>query len=79
MSGWLAMKRDETETPRPAAVPAEASEASFLFEGRKCEFCDKTATQYLFAAFICGSDDCIGRAQELRGGPGGHRIKSISF
>ncbi len=43
-----------------------------IFKGQKCEFCGKQAENFLFAAFVCSSDDCIDKAREVRGGPGGH-------
>lgn len=38
----------------------------------KCEFCGKTATNVLFAAFVCDDPKCIEEARIARGGPGGH-------
>ncbi len=46
-----------------------------FFKSEKCEFCGNQAENFLFAAFLCGSDDCIEKARKMRGGPGGHRIK----
>jgi hypothetical protein len=40
-----------------------------------CQFCGKKAKQYCFAAFVCDSEDCIDKAREERGGPGGHMKK----
>jgi hypothetical protein len=39
----------------------------------KCEICGKPATHFLFAAFVCDSEECIQKAREQRGGPGGHQ------
>ena len=39
-----------------------------------CEFCGKKATNYLFASFVCESNDCIQKAMDRRGGPGGHKL-----
>jgi len=39
----------------------------------KCEICGKPATRFLFAAFVCDSEECIQKARERRGGPGGHK------
>jgi hypothetical protein len=39
----------------------------------KCEICGKAATHFLFATFVCDCDECIQKAREQRGGPGGHR------
>ena len=41
-------------------------------EDYQCQFCGKTATNFVFAAFVCGSDECIEKARIERGGPGGH-------
>jgi hypothetical protein len=40
-----------------------------------CQFCGKTATNFVFAAFVCDSADCIENARKERGGPGGHMKK----
>ena len=42
-----------------------------------CEFCGKDSERYMFAAFICGSDECLEKAMEKRGGPGGHMALKI--
>ncbi|MCL1984427.1 MAG: hypothetical protein FWG58_03385 [Methanomassiliicoccaceae archaeon] len=41
-------------------------------EDYECQFCGKTATNFIFAAFVCDSEECIEKAREERGGPGGH-------
>jgi hypothetical protein len=41
-------------------------------ESEKCQFCGKPAKQYAFAAFVCENDECVDKAREERGGPGGH-------
>ena len=41
-------------------------------EDHKCQFCGRTASNFVFAAFVCDSDDCIEKARIERGGPGGH-------
>lgn len=41
-------------------------------ESEKCQFCGRQAKQYAFAAFVCESEECVDRAREERGGPGGH-------
>ena len=41
-------------------------------EDYDCQFCGKTATNFVFAAFVCDSDKCIEKARKERGGPGGH-------
>jgi hypothetical protein len=46
-----------------------------IFKGEKCVICGKPAENFLFAAFVCGSDECIEEARKLRGGPGGHKFK----
>ena len=42
---------------------------SDVFEGQKCEHCGKPAKRYMFAAFVCESEDCIEKAREARGCP----------
>lgn len=42
-------------------------------ERPKCQFCDKPSTNFLFAAFVCDSEDCINKAMDARGGPAGHK------
>jgi len=44
-------------------------------EEYKCQFCGKAAENFAFAAFVCGSGECVERAREERGGPGGHMKK----
>jgi hypothetical protein len=41
-------------------------------ESEKCQFCGKQAKQFAFAAFLCDSEECVDKAREERGGPGGH-------
>ncbi len=43
----------------------------------KCEICGKPATHFLFATFVCDCEECIQRAREQRGGPGGHRKQEM--
>ena len=38
-----------------------------------CRYCGKPSTNFLFAAFVCDSEDCINKAMDDRGGPGGHK------
>jgi hypothetical protein len=44
---------------------------------KRCEFCGKDSTQYIFATFICNSGECIEKAMKRRGGPGGHLAEKI--
>jgi len=44
-------------------------------EKEKCEICGKPAKHFLFASFICDYEECIQKARERRGGPGGHQAK----
>jgi hypothetical protein len=37
-----------------------------------CQFCGGTAQNFVFAAFVCDSSECIDKARAERGGPGGH-------
>lgn len=48
-----------------------------IFKGEKCEFCGKQAENFLFAAFVCGSDGCVENARKVRGGPGGHKLQKF--
>jgi len=41
-------------------------------EDYDCQICGKQATQFVFAAFCCDDRECVNRAMEERGGPGGH-------
>ena len=41
-------------------------------EDYECQFCGKPATQFVFAAFCCQNDECVDKARNERGGPGGH-------
>ncbi|MDH7508459.1 MAG: hypothetical protein QHH00_03565 [Methanomassiliicoccales archaeon] len=41
-------------------------------EKERCQFCGRQAKHFLFAAFVCDSEDCIEKARIERGGPGGH-------
>jgi len=41
-------------------------------EQEECQFCGKQAKQFVFAAFVCESEECVDKARENRGGPGGH-------
>ena len=41
-------------------------------KSEKCQFCGKHAKQFAFAAFLCDSEECVDKAREERGGPGGH-------
>jgi len=47
------------------------------FEKHQCQFCGRPAKQYVFAAFCCESEDCVDKAREERGGPGGHMKAKI--
>jgi hypothetical protein len=44
---------------------------------KRCEFCGRDSEQYLFAAHVCNSEDCIEKAMERRGGPGGHIAEKL--
>jgi hypothetical protein len=41
-------------------------------EKEKCQVCGRPAKQFVFAAYLCGSEDCVEKARSERGGPGGH-------
>ena len=38
---------------------------------QRCKYCGEQATQFVFAQFVCDKDECIDRARDERGGPGG--------
>lgn len=42
------------------------------FNDYKCQFCGKPAKGFAFAAFVCEEEECLNKAFEERGGPGGH-------
>ncbi|MCQ2070168.1 MAG: hypothetical protein MJZ68_03465 [archaeon] len=48
------------------------------FSDYNCEFCGKPATNVLFAAFVCGDKECIDKARDVRGGPGGHMARKAA-
>ncbi len=48
-----------------------------MFKNERCEICGKPATHYLFAQFVCDSEDCTQKARVRRGGPGGHQKKKL--
>jgi hypothetical protein len=50
-----------------------------IFKGEKCEFCGEQADNFLFASFLCDSDDCIEKARGARGGPGGHKLEKCKI
>jgi len=41
----------------------------------KCKYCGEDASQFLFAQFVCEKDECIDKARDERGGPGGHILE----
>jgi hypothetical protein len=43
----------------------------------RCQICGKPATHFLFATFVCDSEQCIQKAREQRGGPGGHKKQKL--
>lgn len=48
---------------------------SVRIEDNVCQFCSRPAKQYCFAAFVCDGPECMDKAREERGGPGGHMKK----
>jgi len=42
------------------------------FNDYKCQFCGRTSTNFVYAAFVCDDIECIEKAREERGGPAGH-------
>jgi hypothetical protein len=47
-------------------------------KGEKCQICGRPATRFLFAAFLCDSEECVEKARVERGGPGGHKKRDVS-
>jgi len=43
----------------------------------KCEICGKPAKRFLFAVFVCDDEECVQKAREQRGGPGGHKKEKL--
>lgn len=41
----------------------------------KCRYCGEQASQFLFAQFLCEKDECMNKARDDRGGPGGHMFE----
>jgi hypothetical protein len=44
-------------------------------EDYECQFCGKIAKHFAFAALVCDSSECMEKAKQERGGPGGHMKK----
>ncbi len=42
------------------------------FSQYTCEYCGAPCTQVLFACFLCDKKECVDKARDDRGGPGGH-------
>ena len=40
-----------------------------------CEFCGKPCKNIVFAAFVCDDPECLEKAHQARGGPGGHMTR----
>lgn len=40
-----------------------------------CEFCGKPCKNIVFAAFVCDDPECLEKAYQVRGGPGGHMTR----
>lgn len=38
-----------------------------------CQFCGKPSKNVMFAAYVCGSEGCLNKAMDERGGPAGHK------
>jgi hypothetical protein len=38
-----------------------------------CQICGKPSKNVFFATYLCDSDECINKARDYRGGPGGHK------
>jgi hypothetical protein len=53
-------------------APHHRVSMSVRIEDNDCQFCGKKAKQFCFAAFVCESPECVDKARDERGGPGGH-------
>ena len=40
-----------------------------------CEFCGKPCKNIVFAAFVCDDPECLEKAYQAHGGPGGHMTR----
>ncbi len=45
-----------------------------FLKDKVCEICSKPATRINFARFLCDSEECMNKAYDERGGPGGHKL-----
>lgn len=43
-----------------------------------CEFCGKPCKNIVFAAFVCDDPECLEKAYQARGGPGGHMARKAA-
>jgi hypothetical protein len=43
----------------------------------KCRYCGDQASRFLFAQFVCDKDECVNKARDDRGGPGGHLFEKV--
>jgi len=60
-------------TPGGGTEDDDGGGGDFL-KGRKCEFCGSPAARVNFARILCDSEECVNRAFDERGGPGGHKL-----
>ena len=49
-----------------------------IYKNKICEICGKPANKFVFGCFLCDNIECIEKAQILRGGPAGHKLKVIN-
>lgn len=49
-----------------------------MFESKFCDICGKPAKEYRFGTLLCGDLNCLEKAQMLRGGPAGHKLRVVS-
>ena len=49
-----------------------------MFESKFCDICGKPAKEYRFGTLLCGDPNCLEKAQTLRGGPAGHKLRVVS-
>jgi hypothetical protein len=38
-----------------------------------CQICGKPSKRIMFATYLCDSEECLNKAYDARGGPGGHK------
>ena len=49
--------------------------AGDFLDNKVCAYCGNPAKRVNFARILCDNDECLHKAMDDRGGPGGHRKK----